>query len=248
MMSGRRVPWLTLVLLLGADTAVRAASPDPAAFDAVLAARARNGGFDYEGTTGQDRKRLAAYLANLADADPVAMQSEERKAFYINAYNALAIETLLDNPGRKITDIRGAFDSTKHRVGGESLTLDDVENRLRAMKDARIHFAIVCASKSCPPLAPKAYTAEGLGEALDRQGWAFVNDAARNVTDKGRDRLALSMIFRWDRKEFERDAAGSLVRFVSRFVADPATAAWVAAFPREPEFLEYDWRPNQPRP
>jgi len=248
MISSRGLPWLALVVSLGADTAARAASPDPAPFDAVLAARARNGGFDYEGTTGQDRKRLAAYLANLGDADPAAMQPDERKAFYINAYNALAIQTLLDNPGRKITDIRGAFDSAKHRVGGESLTLDDVENRLRAMKDARIHFAIVCASRSCPPLAPKAYTAQGLGEALDRQGRAFVNDPVRNVIDRGRDRLALSMIFRWDRKEFKRDAGGSLIRFVSRLVADPATAAWVAAFPREPEFLEYDWRPNQPQP
>jgi len=212
----------------------------------VLAARAKSGGFDYEGATGQDRKRLAAYLTNVGDADPGGMKPDERKAFYINAYNALAIQTMLDNPGRKITDIRGAFDSAKHRVGGEMLTLDDVENRLRAMKDARIHFAIVCASRSCPPLAPKAYAAAGLGEALDRQGRAFVNDPARNVVDKRRDRLALSMIFRWNRKEFERDAGGSLVRFVSRFAADPATAAWVAAFAREPEFLEYDWRPNQP--
>jgi hypothetical protein len=241
-----RLSWLALVLPLFADTAARAVSPDPAPFDAVLAARARSGGFDYAGTTGQDRKRLAAYLANLGDADPSTMQPEERKAFYINAYNALAIQTLLDNPGRKITDIRGAFDSARHRVGGEMLTLDDVENRLRAMKDARIHFAIVCASRSCPPLAAKAYTAEGLAEALDRQGRAFVGDPAKNIVDKGRDRLALSMIFRWDRKEFERDAGGSLVRFVSKYVADPATAAWVAAFAREPEFLEYDWRPNQP--
>jgi hypothetical protein len=239
---------LALVGALSLVPALRGASPDPAPFDAVLAARARNGGFDYEGATGQDRKRLAAYIANLGDANPAALSPDERKAFYINAYNALAIQTLLDNPGRKITDIRGAFDSTKHRVGGESLTLDDVENRLRAMKDARIHFAIVCASRSCPPLHPTAYRAEGLGEALDRQGRAFVNDPARNVIDKGRDRLALSMIFRWDRREFERDAGGSLVRFVSKFVSDPATAAWVAALPREPEFLEYDWRPNQPQP
>jgi Protein of unknown function, DUF547 len=235
---------LTLLLALAAPA--RAASPDPAPFDAVLAARARNGGFDYAGVTGQDRKRLAAYLANLGDANPAAMQPDERKAFAINAYNALAIQTMLDNPGRKITDIRGAFDSAKHRVGGEMLTLDDVENRLRAMKDARIHFAIVCASKSCPPLAPRAYTAEGLGEALDRQGRAFVGDSSKNVVDRARDRLALSMIFRWNRKEFERDAGGSLVRFVSRYAADPATAAWVAAFGREPEFLDYDWQPNQP--
>lgn len=234
---------LLLMLPLGMAAA---GSPDPAAFDAVLAARAVRGGFDYSGTTGQDKKRLAAYLANLGDADPAAMGPDEKKAFWINAYNAIAIQTLLDNPGRKIADVGGAFNREKHRVGGEMLTLDEIENRLRAMKDARIHFAIVCASMSCPPLLGKAYTAEGLSDALDRQGRAFVNDPKRNRVDRAKDHLALSQIFRWNRKEFERDAGGSLVKFVARYVADPATAAWVAGFAREPEFLAYDWSPNQP--
>lgn len=238
---------LCAVLLLAfVAPASGAAAPDPAAFDAVLAERAKGGGFDYEGTTGQDRKRLGAYLANLGDADPAAMTGDERKAFYINAYNALAIQTLLDNPGKKITDVPGAFNRRKHRVGREMVTLDGIENRLRAMKDARIHFAIVCASRACPPLKPAAYTAEGLSEALDRQGRAFVNDPKRNLLDRTRDRLALSRIFFWNRGEFERDSGGSLLRFVSRYVADPATASWVAGFSREPDFLEYDWRPNQP--
>ena len=234
-----------LILFLGVSTAV-AASPDPAVFDAVLADRGSHGGFDYRGTTGQDRKRLSAYLANLADADPATMVPDEKKAFHINAYNAIAIQTLLDNPGKKITDVGGAFNRQKHRVGGEMLTLDQIENRLRETKDARIHFAIVCASRSCPPLAAKAYTADGLSAALDRQGKAFVNDPTKNLVDRGRDRLALSRIFFWNRKEFERDAGGSLLKFVARYVADPAASAWVAGFAREPEFLEYDWRPNQP--
>ena len=68
------------------------------------------------------------------------------------------------------------------------LTLDDIENRLRDTKDARIHFAIVCASKSCPPLAPRAYTAAGLNEALERQGRAFVNDPSKNVIDRAKGR------------------------------------------------------------
>ena len=234
-----------LLLLVSVRTAA-AAMPDPAAFDAVLAARAMRGGFDYKGTTGQDKKRLAAYLANLGDADPAAMKPDEKKAFWINAYNVIAIQTLLDNPGKKITDVGGAFKSEKHRVGGEMLTLDEIENRLRATKDARIHFAIVCASMSCPPLAPRAYTAEGLSEALDRQGRAFVNDPKKNLVDRAKDRLALSQIFRWNRKEFERDAGGSLVKFVAKYVADPASAAWVGGLTREPEFLAYDWSPNQP--
>jgi hypothetical protein len=220
-------------------------SPDPAVFDAVLEKRARNGGFDYAGTDGQDRKRLSAYAVNLGDAQPAAMAPDEKKAFYINAYNVFAIETILANPGKKIRDIGGAFNKAKHRVGGEMLTLDDIENRLRDMKDSRIHFAIVCASKSCPPLAAHAYTAAGLNDALERQGRAFVNDPARNVIDKPKGRVALSKIFFWDRKEFERDG-GALVKFVSRYANDAATASWLATYPKGPEFLEYDWSPNQP--
>jgi hypothetical protein len=228
-----------------APLAVAAGAPDPAAFDAVLEKRARNGGFDYAGTDGQDRKRLSAYAANLGDAQPASMAPDEKKAFYINAYNVFAIETILTNPGKKITDIAGAFNKAKHRVGGEMLTLDDIENKLRDMKDARIHFAIVCASKSCPPLAAHAYTAADLNDALERQGRAFLNDPARNVIDKAKGRVALSKIFFWDRKEFERDG-GAVLKFVSHYANDAATASWLATYPKKPEFLEYDWSPNQP--
>jgi Protein of unknown function, DUF547 len=233
-----------LFVLLFPALARPAGFPDPAPFDAVLSARARGGGFDYRGTTGQDRKRLAAYLANLADARPDGMTPDERKAFYIDAYNAWAIQTLLDDPGKKITEIDGAFNKTKHRVGGADLTLDDVENRLREMRDARIHFAIVCASKSCPPVAARAYRPEGLSEDLDRQGRAFVNDPSKNAIDRARQRIALSMIFQWNRKEFERDG-GTLLRYVAKYVSDPATVAWLGSTRQEPEFLKYDWSPNQ---
>ncbi len=238
---GAAVLWIALIPVSEASAAV----PDPAPFDAVLKERTRNGGFDYAGTTGQDRKRLAAYLANLGDAQPAGMTSDEKKSFYINAYNAIAIQTLLANPGRSIKDIPGAFNRAKHRVGGEMLTLDEIENRLRDMKDARIHFAIVCASRSCPPLAARAYTAADLDQALDGQGRAFVNDSSKNVIDRTRGRVALSKIFRWDRKEFERDG-GTLLKFVSRYAADPATASYLATYGKDPEFLDYDWSPNQP--
>jgi len=219
--------------------------PDPAPFDAVLETRAWSGGFDYAGTAGRDRKRLAAYLSNLGDAQPARMTADEKKAFYINAYNAIAIETLLENPGKKIKDIGGAFNRMKHRVGGEMLTLDDIENRLRDTKDARIHFAIVCASKSCPPLAPRAYTAAGLNEALEKQGRAFLNDPSKNVIDRSKGRVALSRIFYWDRKEFERDG-GTLLKFVLRYAKDASTASWLATYTKDPDFLDYDWSPNQP--
>ncbi len=234
-------------LLAWASAALAAAAqPDPAAFDAVLAERARAGGFDYRGATGQDRKRLGAYLSNLGDADPSAMSPEERKAFLINAYNAMAIMIVLERyPVKSIMDIDGAFKSIRRRIGREMLTLDDIENRLRDTKDARIHFAIVCASKSCPPLAGKAYRADGLSAALEAQGRTFVNDPSKNVLDRSAGRLALSKIFDWNRKEFERDG-GTLAKSVARFAAEPSLASWLETYPKAPEFLEYDWALNQP--
>jgi Protein of unknown function, DUF547 len=244
----KALPVVMMVAGLGlaAPEAPGAAQPDPAPFDAVLSERARAGGFDYRGVTGQDRKRLAAYMANLGDADPKAMSPAERKAFYINAYNAMAIAVVLDRyPVRTIRDIPGSFDTIRRRIGGQMLTLDDIENRLRDTKDARIHFAIVCASKSCPPLAPRAYAAAGLDSALDAQARAFVNDPSKNVLDRPADRVALSKIFEWNRKEFERDGR-PLSEYVSRYVSDRAVSRWLATRTLPPEFLEYDWALNQP--
>ncbi len=242
----KRVIGLGAFLFSLAALARGAGLPDPAPLDAVLQARAKKGGFDYAGATGQDRKRLSAYMANLGDAQPAAMGPDEKKAFYINAYNAAAIVTVLEKyPVKSITEIDGAFNKAKHKVGGEMLTLDQIENRLREARDARIHFAIVCASKSCPPLAARAYTAEGLSESLDRQGRAFVNDPSKNAMDRAKGRVALSKIFFWNRKEFERDG-GSLSRYVSKYVNDPAAGAWLAGVSKEPEFLDYDWALNQP--
>jgi uncharacterized protein DUF547 len=237
------------VLLLAVAAAGSAAGspgvPDPAPFDAVLAARARNGGFDYRGATGQDKKRLAAYLANLGDARPADMTADEKKAFYVNAYNAMAISIALDRyPIRSIRDVDGAFRKIERRIGGESLSLDGIENRLRALSDARIHFAIVCVSESCPPLAPRAYTAGGISAALDRQARAFVNDPKKNSIDRKAGRIALSKIFDWNRREFERDG-GTLTKYVSRYCNDPETGSWLASTGQKPGFLEYDWALNQ---
>jgi hypothetical protein len=233
--------WLLAGLLSSGPGGV----PDPAPFDAVLATRSHGGGFDYRGATGQDRKRLAVYLSNLGDARPEQMSSDEKKAFYVNAYNAMAIAIVLERyPVQSIRDVDGAFQKIRRKIGGEDLSLDEVENRLRDLRDARIHFAIVCASESCPALARAAYRAENVSAMLDRQARAFVNDPSKNVVDRGRSRIALSKIFDWNRTEFERDA-GSVTKFVARYVADSETASWLSSTRERPQFLDYDWALNQ---
>jgi hypothetical protein len=229
-----------------ASAAPSASQPDPAVWDAILSARARDGGFDYRAADGQDRKRLAAYLANLGDANPRDMKPEERKAFYINAYNAMAVAIVLERyPVPSIRGVDGAFQTVRKKIAGELLTLDDVENRLREARDARIHFAIVCGAKGSPPLLPRAYRAAMLSADLDAQGRAFVRDTTRNAIDPVEAKLQLSQVFEWSRKEFEREA-GSLGAYVSRFTT-PSVGDWLRTFAKSPEFLPFDWALNQPR-
>lgn len=234
-----------LLSLAVAATPTPQGVPDPAPYDAVLALRARDGGFDYRGTTGQDRKRLAAYLANLGDARPAEMTPNERMAFWVNAYNAMAIAVVLDRyPVTSIQDISGAFKSLRRRIAGEELSLDDIENRLRQTKDPRFHFLIVCASESCPTLAPTAYTAETIPAELDRRTRAFINDPSKNSFDRRSGQILLSKIFEWNRLEFE-GAAGSVLKFVARYAPDRQTASWLGGVAYRPRFIEYDWRLNQ---
>ena len=174
------------------------------------------------------------------------MTADEKKAFYINAYNVFAIETLLENPGKKITDIGGAFnkdEAPRRRRDAHARRHREPaarpEGRAHPFRD-RLRLEVLPAAR-----AAHAYTAAGLNEALERQGRAFVNDPSKNVIDKAKGRVALSKIFFWDRKEFERDG-GTLMKFVSRYAGDAATTSWLAAYPKDPEFLDYDWSPNQP--
>ena len=126
------------------------------------------------------------------------------------------------------------------------LTLDDVENRLRDLQDARIHFAIVCASKSCPPLAPKAYRAEGLSAALDAQGRAFVNDPDE---ERPRPRRRTDSRSRRSSTGTARSSSATAGRSRGMSRGSPRNRRWQAGletFPKPPEFLEYDWALNQP--
>jgi hypothetical protein len=192
------------------------------------------GGFD---TGGGPDKAPGSIPSNLGAR---TRESPERKA-PINAYNAMACDHLDRYPS--IME-RRSFNGIRRKIAGEPLTLDDIENRLRQTRDARIHFAIVCASKSCPPLVTRAYRRAGLSAELDAQGRAFVRDPTKNVIDPAGDRLALSQIFEWNRKEFEREA-GTIGYYVARFAAGVA-ADWLKTFSKSPEFLPYDWALNQP--
>ena len=145
--------------------------------------------------------------------------TQEKLAFYINAYNILTIKLILDNwPVASIRDIgnffKGPWDVVVLENADGKLTLDDIEhNIIRTFNEPRIHFALNCASVSCPDLRHEAYRADQLDEQLDDQTRLFLDNAKGLLLDG--DRLRLSKIFDWYAVDFE--VFGSLENFVKLY-------------------------------
>jgi hypothetical protein len=247
-----------LLILTGCSTvptSFRPLDPLPTAefshevFGEVLGAHVNDGVVDYPGIQTDDR--LPVYLAQLDRVDPnVFATRHARLAFWINAYNAFAIKGILDqySPMTLVGRYR-YFIARDYRVGGASINLYDLERKLLIpeFQEPRIHFAIVCASSSCPKLQSWVYRADNLDEQLEQSARGFINDSTRNRFDRHRKIASLSMIFQWFREDFEAHS-GSLLNYVKRYVADPDLARELDAIPYKVQFLEYDWRLNGPPP
>ena len=240
----------TVLALLAAATfsaPLRAAGVDPAPFDALLRAHVKAGQVDYPAF--QDAPAFRAYVAALAPPVELANRNEEL-AFYINAYNALAIAGILDglSPASAIGRQR-FFRFRDWPLAGRRITLYDLEHKLlRPLGEPRIHFAIICASRSCPFLRSEAYVPSRLDAQLDAQTRAFVNDAFRNRFDKATKTAHLSEIFKWFDEDFR--VAGSVQKYVARYVADADVARELATDGYRIEWIAYDWSLNgtPPRP
>lgn len=183
-------------------------------------------------------------LAAFARFDPARLKTRaERLAFWIDAYNLLAIRTVIDTGVTgSIKDAGGWFRPVWKRpagvVGGRERTLDGIEHGiLRPLGEPRIHLAVVCASLSCPDLRPEAYTPDRLEAQLDDQARRFLANPAKGMAGNGSVRV--SRIFDW----FAADFGGpeGVVRFLKRHAPgrDPERVAG---------YLPYDWSLNADRP
>ena len=161
-------------------------------------------------------------LLALVENHSVAALTErsEQLAFYINAYNIYAIKMVIDNlPLESIRDAGSFFSPVWKkpvgRIGGKVVTLDEIEHAiLRTMGAPRIHFAIVCASLSCPDLRMEAFRADRLGQQLEEQTQGFLNDASKGLILSGTS-VRVSQIFDWFADDFT--AAGGVEAFVRRY-------------------------------
>jgi len=252
----RRWPGILLLCLLvaGCSSGPRSYRPaDPlsperfshAVWNDLVGAHVRDGAVDYPAI--ETAGRLDAYLRDLDRIDPTTLPARESQlAFWINAYNAFAVKGILD--GYSPTSLWGRyryFIGRDYRVGGTAINLYDLEREvlIGQFHEPRMHFAIVCASTSCPKLQPWAYETERLDRQLDYAARGFINDASRNRFDPRQKVAKLSMIFKWFEQDFV-NAAGSVLAYVARYVDDPALAGELRQVGYAVEYLDYDWSLN----
>jgi hypothetical protein len=238
-----------LILVLAAPPAAAPFDHSHERWTSQLRRFVRAGEVDYAGWK-EEQAQLDDYLRELVRVKKEEFASfsrEQKLAFWIDAYNAYTVRLIFDHYPvssiRSIGLLPGAvFGRAFIPVLGEELTLNEIESRLRQMGEPRIHFAIVCASKSCPALRTEAYRADVLDRQLDAAARGFLRDPEKNRWDAPSRTLKLSSIFKWFGEDFERPA-GSLQAYVARYL-DPAIRAAVESGPVRIEFLDYDWSLN----
>jgi len=172
--------------------------------DILQAYVADNGKVNYKGLL-NNRAVLNDYLNDLASNAPEDSWSiAEKKAYWINAYNAYTIQLILDNyPIESIKDLKNPWGQQFIEIGGKTITLNTIEHEiLRPMGDSRIHFAIVCASESCPKLLNCAFEAEILNTQLDQAAHEFINDPSKNSITSSK--ISISKIFKWFKSDFPK--------------------------------------------
>ncbi len=184
-----------------------------------------------------EKAALKAYLRALAQHPPTPSWSRaEKMAYWINAYNAFTVDLVVEHyPVESITQIDGGkpWDVKRIRIGDVFYSLNDIEHEIlrKQFGDARIHFALNCAARSCPPLYGRAYTAENLERTLEERTRKFIRDVRFNRIAP--NRLEVSRIFEWYADDF-----GDVRAFLSRYSGiDIAPDAVLT-------FAEYDWRLN----
>lgn len=168
---------------------------------------------------------------------------DEQLAFYVNAYNILALKTVVDHwPLDSIKDVGNllspVWDKPAGELGGKTVSLGDVEHQiLRPLGEPRVHLAIVCASVSCPDLRNEPYTAASLSAQLDDQAQRFLQNSGKGLI-VDHDQIRISQIFAWFEQDFA--AGGGVSAFIKRYQANLPNL-------KIKPTIDYDWSVNSSR-
>ena len=205
--------------------------------DALFGAYVADGKVDYEALY-TNPESLHKVLATAKQLKVPVSEKSNYQAFWINAYNLAVIKGIVDVfPTKSPLDTKGFFDEKRFDLGGISITLNDIENKLlRAQfSDPRFHFVLVCGAKGCPPLISKVYRPASLDLQLQQQTTKALNNDAFIMTSDGT--VAVSEIFKWYKEDFV-SSGQTEIDFLNKYrkVKIPTDAKLL--------YYNYDWRLN----
>ncbi len=214
-------------------------------YDALLKKYVSGGGVRYAAwkASAPDMAALDKVVAAIGAENPSALGRNDKLAFYINAYNAWIIHLVLEKyPIKSVRDyaaLFGIFTGKNIQLGGEKISLNHLEKDLvlKGIGEARAHFALNCASRSCPVLIPAAYSGATLDKVLDERSKAYTTNPLGVSTGKDGKSASLSSIFKWNDGDFK--AAGGPVAFINKYRPTPLPADVKV------EFQDYDWSLNE---
>ncbi|WP_041693986.1 DUF547 domain-containing protein [Emticicia oligotrophica] len=206
-------------------------------------------GFVNYGGFKKDQAELRKYLSLLENNAPNERWSKEEKlAYWINAYNAFTVQLILDHTDEKIKSIKDIGSKVKIpfvntpwdikfiNIGGKKLDLNNIEHGIirKDFDEPRIHFALVCAAKSCPPLRNEAFIASKLNQQLDDQGFDFLNDSYKNQVSAKEAKL--SNIFNWYGGDFKDKM--SVIDWANKYAKTKANKD------AKISYMDYNWELN----
>jgi hypothetical protein len=209
-----------------------------AKWDALLKKNvSRSGNVNYKAFQ-KDSKQLQAYLNELSANVPTKSWSKNATlAYWINAYNAYTVKLIVDNyPTKSIKDINDPWGKKFFSLGNKKYSLEEIEHEiLRKMSEPRIHFAINCASFSCPNLLNEAYTEAKLNQQLATVAKSFINDKTKNTITS--NKIEISKIFDWFEGDFK--TKGSVIDFLNQYSAVKINSS------AKINYKEYNWNLNE---
>lgn len=236
-------------------------SLDYAPYARLLRNSVTEGGLVHYARLREDRADLDAFVLELAQVSPENSPQTfptraDQLAYWINAYNALVLQAVADRyPIQSVKDValwNGFFWRLKFPVGGREYTLNQIEHDILRprFRDPRVHFALNCASSSCPRLAKEPYLPGQLEQQLDQAARFFIQETRNVQPDPSNKRISLSMIFHWYRKDFtgsvsesQRKANPSVLNYI-RVYATPELKAYIETRSPAIRYVEYDWSLN----
>jgi hypothetical protein len=254
-----KIKYLIIIstLLLVLTSGQKLLAQDHQMFTDILKNYVKNGLVDYKNL--KNDKQLGKYLSELSNTNPDNLSRNKKFAFWINTYNAFTLQVVRDNyPIESITDLhtggkvigyllgKTVWDKEFITINNKKYSLNDIEHKiLRKMNEPRIHFAIVCASISCPELLNEAFEADKIELQLENQTKKFLSDKSRNHFDLKNRKAHISEIFNWFDEDFGKSDE-NILKFIAKFVSENISKDIKANISKwDISYNEYNWDLNE---